>query len=252
MSNSYFQFKRFIVRQDKCAMKVGTDGVLLGALADVENTDRILDVGTGTGLIALMLAQRTQENVKAKITALEIDEDAAGQAAENIADSPWKEKMEVVRGDFRTFATEERFDLIVSNPPYFIDSLKCPDKKRSNTRHTDSLSFEELIGHGAELLRPEGRLDLIFPTQIWGKVRRIAGDCGLVPSKTVEVYTTPESPSKRMLASFSKLTGNDSNNLTNNMAGHSPERLYIETSDHTYTEEFYNLTKAFYLNKQHK
>ena len=136
MSNPYFQFKQFTVWHDKCAMKVGTDGVLLGAWASVQNAHKILDVGTGTGLVALMLAQRSLPD--ADIIALEIDEAAAGQARENVTRSPWKERVEVVQTDFRDYQSSDKFDVIVSNPPYFVDSLECPDQQRNAARHNGS------------------------------------------------------------------------------------------------------------------
>ena len=120
MSNPYFQFKQFTVRHDKCAMKVGTDGVLLGAWAPVQNAKYILDVGAGSGLISLQLAQR---NPWASITSIEIDPAAAAQAKENIQSSPWSDRMEVICSDFRDYHAENKFDLIVSNPPYFVDAL---------------------------------------------------------------------------------------------------------------------------------
>src|SRR5574344_2567439 len=131
MSNSYFRFKQFSVFQERCAMKVGTDGVLLGAWAKVDAANRILDIGTGTGLVALMLAQRST----AMITAVEIDEEAAIQAEENFCQSPWANRFEVVNSDITSYETDALFDVIVSNPPYFVDSLQCPDGQRSLARH---------------------------------------------------------------------------------------------------------------------
>ena len=139
MSNLCFEFKQFTVWHDKCAMKVGTDGVLLGAWANVESAKHILDVGTGTGLIALMLAQRT---VQADVTAIEIDSMAAIQARENIAHSPWKNRITLFNCDFRYFHDDLKYDLIVSNPPYFVNALKCLDKQRNMARHTDLLYYE--------------------------------------------------------------------------------------------------------------
>ena len=130
MSQPFFQFKQFTVWHDKCAMKVGTDGVLLGAWTPVESSARILDIGTGTGLVALMLAQRCS----ASVIALEIDGTAAQQAAENITRSPWGSRIEVVCQDFRLYSNKNnslKYDTIVSNPPYFTDSLKCPDSQRT-------------------------------------------------------------------------------------------------------------------------
>ena len=120
MSNPYFQFKQFTIWHDKCAMKVGTDGVLLGAWAETENSQKILDIGTGTGLIAIMLAQRYSLS---QITAIEIDEAAAAQAKMNIARSPWTKRIQVICNDFSLFRTESKYNLIVSNPPYFVNAL---------------------------------------------------------------------------------------------------------------------------------
>ena len=191
MSNEYFQFKQFTVRHERCAMKVGTDGVLLGAWAPVEGVGRILDVGTGTGLVALQLAQRT---ASARITAIEIDPDAAAQAGENVAASPWSDRIEVVCGDFATFrqiatfdtfatpslvakptvAEEEGYDLIVSNPPYFTEALQCPDPRRCTARHTATLDYALLFRRGAALLAPGGELALIFPADAEPRCRQAA------------------------------------------------------------------------------
>ena len=138
MPNPYFSFKQFTVYHDRCAMKVGTDGVLLGAWTDVSGARDILDIGTGTGLIALMLAQRSE----AHIVAVDIDEDAVKQAKENVEKSPWPGRIEVERHDICCFNSDIRYDVIVSNPPYFFNSLKCPDGQRNIARHTVGLNFE--------------------------------------------------------------------------------------------------------------
>ncbi len=156
MSNPYFTFKQFTIWHDKCAMKVGTDGVLLGAWAPVENCKRILDVGTGTGLIAIQLAQRAPQ---ANITAVEIDKIAANQASDNVRNSPWANRIEVICADFRHYTPNERFDMIVSNPPYFINSLKCGNEQRNTARHTDELNYNLLFSHSATLLHE--RFDMI-------------------------------------------------------------------------------------------
>ena len=163
MPNPYFQFKQFTVRHDKCAMKVGTDGVLLGAWAPVQDVKRILDVGAGSGLISLQLAQRNPEAV---ITSVEIDPAAAAQAQENIQSSPWSNRMEVVCCDFRKYHPEDKFDLIVSNPPYFVDALRCPDNQRCMARHTSELNYELLFGHSAHLLSEQGVISIIIPAEV--------------------------------------------------------------------------------------
>ena len=136
MPNPFFRFKQFTVYHDRCAMKVGTDGVLLGAWTNLSQSRRILDIGTGTGLIALMMAQRVPE---VPITAIDIDAEAVNQANENFSASPWNNRLEAVLQDVCTYTEKNSFDTIVSNPPYFINSLKCPDNQRTTARHTDTL-----------------------------------------------------------------------------------------------------------------
>ena len=148
-----FRFKQFAVRQDRCPMKVGTDGVLLGAWAEVRPGDRrMLDVGTGTGLIALMLAQRSA----ARITAVDVDAECATQAAENFAASPWADRLDAVAVAVQRYDPVERFDLIVSNPPYYVDSLLSPDEGRNTARHAAGLPFGELAAAVVRLLAPGG------------------------------------------------------------------------------------------------
>ena len=152
MANPFFRFKQFTVWHDRCAMKVGTDAVLLGSWVNVDGAKRLLDIGCGCGLIALMVAQRCE----GQVVAIEIDSEASSQAAENVSRSPWSERMEVINADIRTFVDDEGFDVIFSNPPYFMESLKCPDRKRSDARHTDSLSFDDLMRSASSLLKQTG------------------------------------------------------------------------------------------------
>ena len=189
MSNPYFQFKQFTVWHDKCAMKVGTDGVLLGAWASVRNAHKILDVGTGTGLVALMLAQRSLPD--ADIVALEIDKAAAGQAGENVARSPWKERIEVVQADFRNYQSSDKFDVIVSNPPYFVDSLECPDQQRNAARHNDSLTYEELLEGVAGLLAEDGAFTIVIPTDVADRVKMTATAKNFYAVRQLNVITKP-------------------------------------------------------------
>lgn len=232
MANHYFEFKQFKVWQDKCAMKVGTDGVLLGAWADIDSAGRILDVGTGTGLVALMLAQRSP----AEVVAVEIDEPAACQAKENIQSSPWYNRIEVVRVDFREYQSEERFDVIVCNPPYFVDSLLPPDTSRTIARHNQGLTYAELLSQVAVLLNPKGHFSLIIPTDVVDSVINIAGKVGLFPFKRVNVVTAPGKIPKRTLLSF---------RFTQEVC--LAETLLIEKRRHCYSDEYIALTKDFYL-----
>jgi tRNA1Val (adenine37-N6)-methyltransferase len=236
MSNSYFQFKQFTIEQDQCAMKVGTDGVLLGAWTDVSGIQSILDIGTGTGLIALMLAQRSS----AAIYGIEIDENAAAQAIENVNNSPWRERIKIEAISLQTFVknTDCRFDLIVSNPPYFNKSLKNPDTQRSVARHADSLSQEDLITATCALLSDTGRLAVILPAAEGEEFILRAESSRLYCSKKMKVIPRIGATEKRLLLEFSRMKGvcrEDS--------------LLIEKSRHNYSDEFRTLTREYYLDK---
>jgi tRNA1Val (adenine37-N6)-methyltransferase len=187
MPNPYFSFKQFTVYHDRCAMKVGTDGVLLGAWADVVSARNILDIGTGTGLISLMMAQRCN----ARIRAVDIDADAVEQARGNVAASPWQDRIEVELQDICHFTSETLFDVIVSNPPYFTDSLKCPGKQRNIARHTDFLDFDKLAGSAARLLHPEGVFSVIIPADGKESFLMAATRYGLHLSHQTFIHTKP-------------------------------------------------------------
>ena len=233
MPNPYFAFKQFTVRHDRCAMKVGTDGVLLGAWTDLSHSRRILDIGTGTGLIALMLAQRCMD---ARITAIDLDSAAVEQAQENIQASPWKDRIEALQQDICTYPPNGTFDTIVSNPPYFIDSLKCPDGQRSTARHTDTLDADRLIGKVSELLTSDGRFSIILPAEQTEDLIRVAGEKGLHPSRQTWVITRPGLSPKRILMEFRKTP-----------VTLQPDELVIELERHVYSEEYIALTQEFYL-----
>ena len=233
MPNPYFAFKQFTVRHDRCAMKVGTDGVLLGAWTDLSHSRRILDIGTGTGLIALMLAQRCMD---ARITAIDLDSAAVEQAQENIQASPWKDRIEALQQDICTYHPNGTFDTIVSNPPYFIDSLKCPDGQRNTARHTDTLDADRLIGKISELLTSDGRFSIILPAEQTEDLIRVAGEKGLHPSRQTWVITRPGLSPKRILMEFRKIP-----------VTLQPDELVIELERHVYSEEYIALTKEFYL-----
>ena len=196
-----FAFKQCVVNQERAAMKVGTDGVLLGAWADILTDNTILDVGTGTGLIALMVAQR---NPEAKITAIEPQEGAWMDAKENFAASPWRDRLRLCRQAMQQFVEQEDgyYDHIVCNPPFFNDSLRCPDYGRSVARHSDTLDFDDLIACSARLLRDNGRLSLIIPTDRYNDLMRSAGAVFHL-SRCTEVMTKKSAVSKRMLIELS-------------------------------------------------
>lgn len=236
MSNPFFQFKQFTIRHDKCAMKVGTDGVLLGAWAGIESCNRILDIGTGTGLIAMMLAQRS----KAVIDAIDIDAEARLQAQENAESSPFAERIKIRHSALSDFAQTDTglYDLIVSNPPYFVDSLKCPDQKRNTARHTDTLTLEDLLQDSRKLLAPQGRIALILPYDLKERLADCIRTQNLFLSKETSVIPVPGAEPKRLLA---ELTAEPPVFPTFS------SQLTIEIARHQYTDEYVSLTKDFYL-----
>ena len=179
-------------------MKVGTDGVLLGAWVNLSDKDlSILDAGTGTGVIALILAQRSVSS-GSRILGIDIDPVSTEEAASNFIKSPWTERLEVRNCDFRTM-TGMTFDLIVSNPPFFVNSLKAPEQRRTIARHTDTLSYRELVASTLRNLRPGGRLAVILPVQESATFIRETGRCGLHITRKTLVRTTENNPPKRIL-----------------------------------------------------
>lgn len=232
MPNPYFKFKRFTVYHDLCAMKVGTDGVLLGAWTDVSASKNILDIGTGSGLVALMLAQRCE----ASITAIDIDADAVKQAQINIGNSEWEERMEALHTDLCDFNPPCLFDTIVSNPPYFVDSLKCTDVQRNTARHNDTLTLEQLLSNASRLLHPDGEFSLILPFEQNETIIRTAEKYGLYPTRHTQIITRPGLPPKRSLLAFKRHPEN-----------YTLQELVIELERHVYSSEYIALTKDFYL-----
>ena len=227
-----FRFKQFAVEQDDVAMKVGTDGVLLGAWVNCEGAKHILDIGTGTGVIALQMAQRNQQ---AKVQAVEIDETATKRARANFDASPWAERLEVKQTAVQEFAPAEKFDLIVSNPPYFVDSLLPPDAKRSTARHTHDLTFEELDEAVARLLAEGGRFALILPVAEFEKYLTIT-QLNIV--RRCDVHPVEGGAVKRIMAEFAKQKPNT--------IAH--ETIAIEKGRRgDYTDDYRVLTKDFYL-----
>ncbi|NHE59205.1 tRNA1(Val) (adenine(37)-N6)-methyltransferase [Cyclobacterium plantarum] len=176
MANSYFQFKQFRIEQDRCAMKMGTDAVILGALAHLGNAKIILDIGTGTGVIALMLAQRFPD---ARVHGVEIEAQAFSQAAQNFRKSPWNDRMEIFHAAFQDYSKShsKKYDLIVSNPPYFSNQLKSSNARKNWARHDDQLSLKDLLGVW-QLLSEEGLFWLILPLREMRLFRDLAGQSG--------------------------------------------------------------------------
>jgi len=194
-----FSFKRFSIEQELCAMKVGTDGVLLGAWA--RGGQRILDVGTGTGVVALMMAQRYPE---ARIMAIDIDEGAVRQARLNVKRSSFGEQVTVIHKKVQELDQKGVYDAVVSNPPFFIDSLKAPDLQRSMARHADTLTYGELITTAWRLLCDDGELSVVVPFDYRRKMEDEALFAGFFPSRMCAVRTTERKPARRYLLAFKK------------------------------------------------
>ena len=233
MASDSFTFKQFTIRQDRCAMKVGTDGVLLGAWAAVEDCHSLLDIGTGTGLMALMAAQRAP---KAHITAIEIEEEAAAQARENVATSPFARRIDVQQGDIRTWSTPIPFDAILCNPPYFEHALRCPNRTRSTARHDDTLTLEMLAAAAGRLLNDSGTLSVVLPTERRTDMVLAAATHSLFLTRETTVSTLPNKAPKRVLMAFAR----ESFQCT-------PEKLCIEEVPGTYSAKYTALLRNFYL-----
>ena len=235
MANDYFEFKHFIVRQDRCAMKVGTDGTLLGAWAQApEKACRILDIGTGTGLIALMMAQRFPE---AHVFAVEIDEEACEQARGNVMESPFSERISILNQDVTTLTDAEGFDAIVCNPPYFVDSLPCPDEQRRTARHAVTLTYEELIHMACKLLKEDGLLSVVIPSESRQAFEACVRLDGLFISRVFMIKTTPKKAPKRQLIEFKKI-------LVDKLI---MEEGVLEIAPNQRSKWYQELTKNFYI-----
>jgi len=232
-----FQFKQFYVQQDKTAMKVGTDGVLLGAWTPVHhNPFSVLDIGAGTGIIALMLAQRTHAE---QIDALEIDEDAYEQAVGNFENSPWADRLFCFHAGLDEFIDEpeDEYDLIVSNPPFYSEDYKTDNVQRDLARFQDAMPFEELIEAADLLLSENGFFAVILPYKEEENFIALAREWELYPLKITRVKGTPTSEIKRSLLAFSR-----QENIKIEI-----DELIIEIDRHVYTPEYIELTKEFYL-----
>lgn len=198
-----FRFRQFSVAHDRSSMRVNTDAVLLGAWCPVpDGCARILDVGTGSGVIALMLAQRCGT---AHITAIDLDGPSISQARDNFLSSPWPDRLSAEQISLQEFASRpSMFDLIVSNPPYFRNALRNPDPRRSDARHTDTLSFDELCRCAAQLLSDGGLLALVLPADAEEDILAAAAASGLYPTRLTRVLTRPDSAPKRILLALIK------------------------------------------------
>lgn len=236
MNIDFFQFKQFRVYHNKCAMKIGTDGVLIGAWTNCEQYKCMLDVGAGTGVISLMIAQRNENIV---IDAVEIDKDASSQMKDNFEISPWNNRLNVVNDTFQNFASncDKTYDLIVSNPPYFLNSLKNPDIKRTMARHTEMLPYDDLIDGVVRLLSEDGVFSAIFPYEEANLFVTKAALKGLFCVRRLDVRGKVRKPVKRVLLEFSKVKNEP---IFDAMTIEEGER-------HNYSEKYKKLTKDFYL-----
>lgn len=235
MSNSYFQFKQFTVQQDKCAMKVTTDACIQGAWTPIhEGVERILDIGTGTGLLALMLAQR---NAHAIIDAIEYDHNATLQAAGNVAASPWKDRINVIEADARTFPFTGKYDLIICNPPFFINSLLSNDTGKDMARHTFHLSHHDLLSLLSRHLTAEGYASILLPFNEYQQWKELARISGWLETECLLISHTTGDPVNRVVGIFCKEPHSRK----------TEDSLTIYGPGKTYTPEFVKLLRPFYL-----
>lgn len=234
MKKGQFEFKQFTICHDKCAMKVGTDGVLLGAWTETEpDTRRILDIGTGSGLIAIMLAQKCN----AEIIGVDIDGEAITQAQENGANSPWGERLHFLQTDILDYCPPTGFNLIVSNPPFFENALLCPDKKRTTARHSENLPFDMLIEKAYTLLEEGGLFNVVLPVRTADDFIHKAWERGLNLYRKSMVYTKPAAIPKRTLLSLKK-----------GMSAYPQTTpIYIYKANNDYTDEYRKLTEDYYI-----
>ena len=241
-----FKFKRFEVVNERSAMKVNTDGVLLGALMTILPTDRtLLDIGTGTGTIALMAAQRLSQcgichadrSAENRVDAIDIDEASAEEAAANFRNSPWSEVLHAYHTSLDDFASDRKYDLVFSNPPYFEDSLNAPEERRNNARHTSTgLSYREILDFASQSLTDNGRVAFVLPAETEAALCRHARMNGLHLFRIVRVRTVPRKEPSRIIAEFSR------------MRKDTPEDTVLTIQNEgKYTGEYLSLMRDFYL-----
>ncbi len=234
---SVFQFKQFSVNQDQTAMKIGTDGVLLGAWTPIENNPKsVLDIGTGTGIIALMLAQRSNAE---QIDALEIDESAYEQTVENFENSPWGDRLFCFHAGLDEFVddTEDEYDLIVSNPPFYSEEYRSENEQRDLARFQGAMPFEELVEAADLLLSENGIFSVIIPFNEEDRFIELCEEVELFPIKVTRVKGSPNTKIIRSLLAFKRYE----------LAVLTADELVIEISRHEYTPEYVSLTKDFYI-----
>ncbi|MFG6687231.1 tRNA1(Val) (adenine(37)-N6)-methyltransferase [Mariniflexile sp. HNIBRBA6329] len=236
MSNKPFKFKQFEIQQDKCAMKIGTDGVLLGAWSSIEkNPFSVLDIGAGTGVISLMLAQRSNAEL---IDAIEIDDDAYEQCVDNFEASPWGDRLFCYHASLEEFVDEieDTYDLIICNPPFYSEDYKTDSPQRDMARFNDSMPFNHLIESVSKLLSEDGIFSVIIPFKEEADFIKTATAFNLFPNRILQVKGNQTSETKRSLIECSFIE-----------SAVKKDTLVIETERHDYTKDYINLTKDFYL-----
>lgn len=233
-NNNPFIFKQFQVHHHLCAHKVGFDGVLLGAWANFTDAKTILDIGSGSGLIALMAAQKNNASF---ITAIEIDDESFVQLEENFKTSAWKKQLTGIKTDFLTFDKSQKFDRIVSNPPYFIDALATPDKKRTNARHNTLAELEQFLEKSIAHLNPTGTISIIIPGNHESQILSILNRNNCYLARLCYVYTKNKVLAERILieATLGKCDVEEN-------------KLYVYDKDGNYSPEYIKLTNEFYIN----
>jgi len=234
---STFNFKQFTVQQDRCAMKIGTDGVLLGAWCPIDNNPfSVLDIGAGTGILSLMLAQRSNAE---QIDSLEIDEEAYEQCVENFENSPWSDRLFCFHAGLDEFVEEpeDEYDIIISNPPFYLENYKTDDSQRDLARFQDALPFEDLIEAANLLLSENGIFAVIIPYKEEERFIDLCAEVELFPVKVTRVKGSHTTPIVRSLLAFKRYE----------LSVLTADELVIEISRHEYTDDYINLTKDFYL-----
>jgi len=234
MPNNFFKFKQFIIFQDQCAMKVGTLGCILGAYATHDDPGNILDVGTGTGLLSLMMAQKYPD---AFIDAVEIDAQASSQANANFKSSQWSDRIRIHHTDFLKYPATHLYDLILSNPPFFENHQKSPDQRVNIARHDDVLPIPLLLQGIAERLTPQGMAYLLLPEREMALACSEAASLGMISTRKLMIRNFADAPVKAVITAFQR---NRPSILTNSS-------IIIRGKDHQYTKAFRNLLRPYYL-----
>lgn len=233
MPKDIFQFKEFQIAQDRCAMKVGTDALLLGAWVDLSGKTRALDIGTGTGVLALMCAQR---NAELKIEAVELDNSASEQASENFQKSPWRERVRAHHIDFGAFQSKNKYDLLISNPPYFAPDNQTNDASRDQARQQDSLDPNTLFRKAAELAAPSARFALVYPFDQRSELLQAGLENGWFLARSAEVLPAEGLPPKRVLIEFSRTASPLSQ----------AETIVLRNADGSFHADYKALTRDFH------